>query len=136
MLSGSLLVLAYIIPDGWLIFVGGRAVFILLSDDFLLSGVLLVRRRLNEIWFCLIAGRLIQMIRNDGTPAGITSACFRSFAYCRWWPCSVLVRAYTRDVASASATSPILAIHYQGGAGGAVLNASITFCRWRGGWCW
>ncbi|WP_373407768.1 hypothetical protein ACEPWQ_10920 [Leclercia adecarboxylata] len=119
MLSGSLVVLAYSIPGGWLIFVVGHAVFIQLRDDFLLSGVLLLRLRLSEIWFCLIDGRLIHTILNDLAPAGSGSACFRSFAYCRWWPNIILVRAISGDVASASATSPILAIHYRGGAGGA-----------------
>jgi len=61
-LSGSLVVLAYSIPGGWLIFVVGHAVFIQLRDDFLLSGVLLLRLRLSELWFCLIDGRLIQTI--------------------------------------------------------------------------
>ena len=61
-LSGSLVVLAYSIPGGWLIFVGGHAVFILFGSGFFLSGVLLLRLRLSELWFCLIDGRLIQTI--------------------------------------------------------------------------
>ncbi|MGO0618050.1 hypothetical protein ACTMV8_12970 [Leclercia adecarboxylata] len=61
-LSGSLVVLAYSIPGGWLIFVGGHAVYILFGSGFFLSGVLLLRLRLSELWFCLIDGRLIQTI--------------------------------------------------------------------------
>ncbi len=71
-LSGSLVVLAYSIPGGWLIFVVGHAVFIQLSDDFLLSGVLLLRLRLSELWFCLIDGRLFQTIPMTWLRPGVT----------------------------------------------------------------
>ena len=72
-LSGSLVVLAYSIPGGWLIFVVGHAVFIQLRDDFLLSGVLLLRLRLSELWFCLIDGRLIQTIPMTWLRPGVLS---------------------------------------------------------------
>ena len=56
-LTGSLFALvglAYIILGGWLAYVGGPVVFILFGVGFLLSGVLLLRRRLSGVWLYLL----------------------------------------------------------------------------------
>ena len=50
----ALVGLAYIILGGWLAFVGGPVVFILFGIGFLISGVLLLRRRLSGVWLYLL----------------------------------------------------------------------------------
>ncbi|MFO3904873.1 PQQ-binding-like beta-propeller repeat protein [Enterobacter hormaechei] len=55
--TGSLVALvglAYITLGGWLAYVGGPMVFILFGVGFLLSGVLLLRRRLSGVWLYLL----------------------------------------------------------------------------------
>lgn len=50
----ALVGLGYVVLGGWLAFVGGTFVFILLGVGFLISGVLLFRQRLSGVWLYLL----------------------------------------------------------------------------------
>lgn len=73
-LTGSLVALvglAYIVLGGWLAFVGGTLVFLLLGVGFFISGVLLFRQRFSGVWLYLLmflacAGWAIWEVGLDG----------------------------------------------------------------------
>ncbi|URO01376.1 membrane-bound PQQ-dependent dehydrogenase, glucose/quinate/shikimate family [Leclercia adecarboxylata] len=73
-LTGSLVALvglAYIVLGGWLAFVGGTLIFLLLGVGFFISGVLLFRQRFSGVWLYLLmflacAGWAIWEVGLDG----------------------------------------------------------------------